>query len=124
MKLIEMPHGILDLMHRISERVTPTQTQRAHQILSRFFADILQPLEDSTVFVMTGDIPAMWLRDSTWQAMPLVGASKEITTYNLLAAISRRQSAYVCIDPYANAFNPAPTQKDESKEFDGQIIRN
>ncbi len=120
MKLIEMPHGILDLMHRISERVTPTQTQRAHQILSRFFADILQPLEDSTVFVMTGDIPAMWLRDSTWQAMPLVGASKEITTYNLLAAISRRQSAYVCIDPYANAFNPAPTQKDESKEFDGQ----
>ncbi len=34
-------------------------------------------LEDGTTFVLTGDIPAMWLRDSTAQAKPYLTLAKE-----------------------------------------------
>ncbi|RAG81084.1 metal-independent alpha-mannosidase [Streptacidiphilus pinicola] len=58
------------------------------------------------VFVRTGDIPAMWLRDSTAQMRPyLACAVEDPAVADVLAAVSRRQSRYVLVDPYANAFN-------------------
>ena len=62
--------------------------------------------EDSTAYVITGDIPAMWLRDSAAQLrpyLPLTPKDPEIT--ELIAAVVRRQFQCINIDPYANAFN-------------------
>jgi len=120
MSQIQIPRGISDLMLSLREKTNPTQGRRAERIINRFFAEILQTSGDSTLFVRTGDIPAMWIRDSTRQAMPLLSASRDLETYNLLAAISRQQCFYICIDPYANAFNPTPSQKEEGKEFANQ----
>lgn len=69
----------------------------------------IQPLADGTHYVITGDIPAMWLRDSAAQVrhyLPLAAADAEVG--RVIAGVIRRQLAYIRMDPYANAFNEEP----------------
>lgn len=56
-------------------------------------------------FVITGDIDAMWLRDSTNQVWPYLRFAREDAELRqLLAGVVNRQAACVRHDPYANAF--------------------
>lgn len=69
----------------------------------------VQKKEDGTVHVITGDIPAMWLRDSAAQMRPYLFLAKENEEIReLIAGVVRRQFMYICIDEYANAFNESP----------------
>ena len=64
---------------------------------------------DGTTFVITGDIPAMWLRDSSAQMLPFlrfVQADGEL--YDVIAGLIRRQFDCIAQDSYANAFNQEP----------------
>lgn len=66
----------------------------------------LQILEDGSTFVITGDIPAMWLRDSTAQVRHyLPVASTDPKVADIIVGVIRRQIFYIGIDPYGNAFN-------------------
>lgn len=66
----------------------------------------LKTYEDGTSFLLTGDIPAMWLRDSTAQIKPYLFLAKEDEEIRkIIAGLVKRQFRYICIDPYANAFN-------------------
>ena len=57
-------------------------------------------------FVYTGDIEAMWLRDSAAQVWPYVGfASEDEQIRKMIAGTILRQFQCINIDPYANAFN-------------------
>ena len=61
-------------------------------------------------FVYTGDIPAMWLRDSGAQVWPYVAlAGEDPALQKLIAGVIRCQFSLINIDPYANAFNDGPT---------------
>ena len=67
---------------------------------------VAERLPDGTTFVLTGDIPAMWLRDSAAQLRPyLLLCPEDRALQDVLIGVLHRQLEYVVLDPYANAFN-------------------
>ena len=63
-----------------------------------------EPPEPPDAFVITGDIPAMWLRDATNQVLPYLRFVKQDPRLaRVLSGLIARQTAQVLADPYANA---------------------
>lgn len=63
-------------------------------------------------FIVTGDINAEWLRDSTNQlAQYQVLAKKDPRIKNLILGAINTQAEYVIQSPYCNAFQPPPPSK-------------
>ncbi|MBC5807599.1 MAG: metal-independent alpha-mannosidase [Candidatus Eremiobacter antarcticus] len=85
-----------------------------HTLTSDFFLQ-----DDGTIFVQTGDIPAMWLRDSSAQALPY---TRFISAYPQLEPVMRgviaRDTKNILISAYANAFTAAYKIWEEKWEVD------
>lgn len=68
-----------------------------------------QTQENGDVFIITGDIEAMWLRDSTEQILHYLRFAPSCPALSdWVCAVIRRQTELVRIDAYANAFNLGP----------------
>lgn len=99
-------------IHSVVERVRERTDEATTAVFARCFENTLgttlREMPDGTLFMLTGDIPAMWLRDSTAQLTPYLHfASEDPGIADMIAAVSRRQIEYILLDPYANAFNAA-----------------
>ena len=83
-------------------------------LMSDFFSQ-----DDGTLYVQTGDIPAMWLRDSSAQTLPYV---RFATAYPQVAVIAngviQRNAKNVLTSPYANAFTAGYQLWEEKWEVD------
>jgi meiotically up-regulated gene 157 (Mug157) protein len=65
-------------------------------------------------YVITGDIDAMWLRDSSAQVWPYMAfVAKDKKLKDLIAGVINRQTQYILKDPYANAFYNDANKKGE-----------
>ena len=100
----------------LEDLVSESRFNRVSKSLISLFHKSLTRLENGRPFIITGDIPAMWLRDSTWQVAPLLN-SNHPQVVNLLIELSKTQVELFLIDPYANAFNPSPSGECWHKDF-------
>jgi len=76
------------------------------------YTTTLKKQVDGKTFVVTGDIPAMWLRDSAAQIRPyLMAAEEDKELADILEGVIRQQFKFILHDPYANAFNESANGK-------------
>lgn len=89
--------------------------------LSTLFTNCFPNTLDTTVmeasanesFIITGDIPAMWLRDSTNQVLPYIPLMlKDAALQSMIRGVVMRQLRSVLIDSYANSYNKSPRSPD------------
>ena len=101
--------------------ITEVSSAIADPRLATLFSNCLPNTLDTTIdhhldadghpdtHVITGDIDAMWLRDSAAQVWPFLPlASSDAALRPMLAGVVRRQARCVLLDPYANAFYRDP----------------
>lgn len=96
-----------------AENVT-LETKKATKIFRLSLIDTISNTitikDDGKIFVATGDIPAMWLRDSTFQVLPYISIANKVNGIEkLIEGVLKQQLAYIKHDPYANSFNKKPT---------------
>lgn len=103
------PGTLEHVCDRVAERLDKRTSVVFRECFTNTLTTTIQALPDGTAFVVTGDIPAMWLRDSSAQLTPYLHfLTEDPHLADTVARISRRQLDFVVLDPYANAFNPAP----------------
>lgn len=78
-------------------------------------------INDDEIFLITGDIEAMWLRDSSCQVVHYLPFLRKSTPIKeMVRDLLKKQFQEIEIDPYANAFNPEPSgacwAKDRTKD--------
>ena len=117
---MKVPDGISDFFRRNQELFPDSELDLCKKYVERLFDKTLIPQQDGTIHVITGDIPAMWIRDSTWQLLPLLDLEPTREVCEVVGAVSRRQARFLEIDPYANAFNETANGNCWHKDFKDQ----
>ncbi len=106
---MKAPQSVYTHVNEIAARVeqySPKLAQLYRNCYPNTLETALKPQPDGTYFVLTGDIPAMWLRDSTAQVshyVPLAAQDDEVK--KIIRGVIVKQLQSIIRDPYANAFN-------------------
>ena len=109
----------LEVFPGLDSLISLERFQRVDRAIQSLFSKTLTESKTGLPFIITGDIPAMWLRDSTWQVKPLL-QSQHPEVIELLVNLSKSQVQLFLIDPYANAFNSEPNGAGWHKDFPDQ----
>lgn len=102
--LEELTPYINQVAERLADR--PKLRQLFINCYPNTMATTTKYLDDGSAFVFTGDIPAMWLRDSSAQVRHYIGVAKTSRPVaELIESLIARQMFCIQLDPYANAYN-------------------
>lgn len=99
------------------------KNREINEIFEKCFMNTLETTckfeEDGSVFVVTGDIPAMWLRDSSAQVMQYLFFADDANVRNLIKGVLKKQVEFIIRDTYANAFM---RNASDISEWDGKYL--
>lgn len=112
-------------LEKKTEKTYPALAPLAKQCYLNTIETTVKQCENGDYFVITGDIPALWLRDSAAQLrpyIPICGESAELC--EIIKGVIRRHAFYVCLDPYSNAFNETahPEAHKDDTDFSSDFI--
>ena len=110
----------MEAKDRIEERLGPVMAElKGVPGLAEMFRNCFMNTLETTVtkqepgdtFIITGDIEALWLRDSTAQVMHYVRFADDPAVAEMIRGLLARQAACVAVDPYANSFNETASDR-------------
>lgn len=111
----------------IDNYINSFESKFKDKILYKIFSNCYPNTLDTTIdfnedkketFIITGDIKAMWLRDSSLQIYPyLKHCLKDPLLSNMIKGLFNKQISYILFDPYANAFNKEPLKSPWFKDI-------
>lgn len=103
----DIPKSMLKLIEKIRKKYK--DDEKISLMFEKGFLNTYQTTifrDGEETFVITGDIPAMWNRDSSAQVRPLLNLVREDTDIrDLIRGVITNHKKQILIDPYANAFN-------------------
>ncbi len=115
-----IPEILLDYAKELEKKTEitfPALAPLAKQCYLNTIETTVKECDNGDYFVITGDIPALWLRDSSAQLRPYaVHCKNSPELCEIFKGVIRRHAFYVNLDPYSNAFNEV--MHEESHEDD------
>lgn len=105
----ELIFDFSEMKRRVAEFSEKITNDKLKRMFVRCFYNTLETTTekhpDGTVYIYTGDIDAMWLRDSSAQVMQyLLFADVDADVRRLIKGLVARQCSFILDDPYANSF--------------------
>ncbi len=90
---MELTEGLQELLRADCEKIGDEKICQVYQKCFRStWETTLSMEEDGSTFVITGDIGAMWLRDSSMQVLPYFRAVSDETVERALRGLIRKQA--------------------------------
>ncbi len=118
----EFSHILKDQIEKVCAKLHEMKRDDLALLFTKCYPNTLETttklLDDGSAFVITGDIHAMWLRDSSAQVhhyLPVAAENDELA--DIIEKMINRYTIYVPKDPYANAFNECDNDRGHKNDI-------